>query len=208
MFSTARRTPLSIRSLALLFLAAAALEGCNSNRSEQQVVEQWFKDNPNLKRIPVAPLSGHVSVDGQPPAKGTKLFVVLSDADHIQPPGKEGPDLFTHCDAEGNFSFKTYVAGDGVPCKKYVVSFLGLHSATKRNGQGGFGGVSPNRQKQFAGPDDLKNLYSDPKKNLSDPKFVIDVKEPGRTDYEFNLEVAGKDPIVSPSEYVPSHLAD
>lgn len=208
MFSIVRRAPRSFLSFVLLFVAAAALQGCTSHASEQETVDAWFKNNPSLKKVSVAPVAGHVTVDGQPPVKGTRVYVMISDFEHPEMPDKEGPKQFTHCDPEGNFSFKTYVTGDGIPVGKYVVTFVSFRSATKRNGKGGFGGVSPNRMRTYAGPDELKNLYSDPRKNKSDPNFVLDVQGPGRTDYDFNLAVAGKDPIPAPSEYAPKSLSD
>jgi hypothetical protein len=209
MLSAVRRPPRLLRSLAFLCLTAAALQGCNSHSTEQETVDAWFKNNPDLKRIPVAAVSGHLSIDGQAAPKGTRVYVILNDFEHPEIPDKEGPKQFTHCDPEGNFTFKTYVTGDGVPCGKYVATFVCFRSVTKRNGKGGgFGGVSPNRQRQYAGPDELKNLYSDPKKNKSDPNLVLNVQSPGRTDYEFNLSVAGKDPVVTPSEFAPTHLTD
>ncbi|HET6323195.1 MAG TPA: hypothetical protein VFG04_00740 [Planctomycetaceae bacterium] len=208
MLSTVRRAPLSFLSLAFLFVAAGTLQGCYSRPSEQETVDAWFKNNPKLKKVAVAPVSGHVSIDGQPPAKGTRVYIIISDFEHPEMPDKEGPKQFTHCDAEGNFAFKTYVTGDGIPCGKYVATFVSFTSATRRNGKGGFGGVSPNRMRTYAGPDELKNLYSDPRKNKTDPNFVLDVQGPGRTDYDFSLAVAGKDPIPTPSEYAPKSLSD
>ena len=45
----------------------------------------------------------------------------------------------------------------------------------------------------YRGPDGLKNLYNDPDKNKDIKEFVVEVTEPGRTDYEFSLSAAGKD---------------
>ena len=45
------------------------------------------------------------------------------------------------------------------------------------------------------GPDGLKNLYSDPEKNKNEKEFNIEVAEPGKGDYEFNLSIAGKEGV-------------
>ncbi|HET6323193.1 MAG TPA: hypothetical protein VFG04_00730 [Planctomycetaceae bacterium] len=189
-----------------LFLAAAAL-GCGGSKSEKDTVDAWFDANPKLKREPVAQVAGHVSVDGQPPPKGARLFVILTDVDHIEPITKTGPKVFTHCDGEGNFKFTTYVTGDGVPYGKYVASFVLFHNASRRNGKGGFG-VAAGREREFAAPDMLKNTYSDPMKNKSDPTLQVDVDGKGRSDYDFALTVAGKDEVIAPSQYVPTHVGD
>jgi hypothetical protein len=51
------------------------------------------------------------------------------------------------------------------------------------------------------GPDKLNNLYNDPERNKDNPEFMVDVADPGRTDYQFNLSVAGKDPIKTPGKF-------
>lgn len=208
MLSTARRAPSTLKVVVALFLAAAALEGCGGGKSEKETVDAWFEANPKLKREPTAPVAGHVSIEGQPPAKGARLFVILTDVNHIDPLTKDGPKIFTHCDAEGNFKFTTYVTGDGVPYGKYVASFVLFHNGTRRNGKGGFGGVSPTRERDFVPPDKLKNIYSDPMKNKSDQAFLVDAEGKGRTDLDFALTVAGKDEVIAPSEYVPTHVGD
>jgi hypothetical protein len=45
-------------------------------------------------------------------------------------------------------------------------------------------------------------LYNDPDKNKDIPEFLVEVTQPGRTDYEFNLTVAGKDAGVPGSHAV------
>ncbi len=83
------------------------------------------------------------------------------------------------CRKDGSFTFYTYTAGDGVPVGSYVVLFAELH---------------PSRQKGLIQPDGLKNLYDDPDKNGQNKDFVVTVAEPGKTDYDFNLDLAGKEP--------------
>ncbi len=46
----------------------------------------------------------------------------------------------------------------------------------------------------FYPPDRLKNLYNDPDKS----SFKVEVTAPGKSDWLFELEVAGKEPNDSP----------
>jgi len=55
--------------------------------------------------------------------------------------------------------------------------------------------------RQYDQPDELKNLYNDPERNLKQGTFKLDVKIPGKEDYRFALAVAGKTPILKPGSY-------
>ncbi len=69
-------------------------------------------------------------------------------------------------------------------------------------------GVFEHRAKfGFIPPDKLHNLYSDPDANAKLREFVIDHKAPGKTDYHFNLEVAGKGPV-EPGPHALNGLMD
>src|SRR5579871_4981255 len=66
-----------------LVLLLVGVSGCGGGRqSEQQSLDEWFKNNPKAKRDTLAKFAGRVTVDGQPPAKDQKLFVILNDPDH------------------------------------------------------------------------------------------------------------------------------
>ena len=78
----------------------------------------------------------------------------------------------------GDFCFSTYEPQDGVKPGKYILTFAILRE------RGKFG---------LIGPDKLNNLYNDPDKNSNIPEFTIDHKAPGKSDYSFNLELAGKE---------------
>jgi hypothetical protein len=171
--------------------------GCNRIQTEEEAVAQYYKNNPSAKekRLPVAKVAGRVSIDGQPPAEGLGLFIVLFDPDHLEKQAAV-PRVFTQCDAQGNFAFTTYFTGDGVPYGKYVATLVELHRPKLRPG------VVMSRGVQFfVGPDEFKNLYNDPEKNKNAPAFLLDVQTPGRTDYQFDLAVAGKDPVKTPGPY-------
>ncbi|HEX4072436.1 MAG TPA: hypothetical protein VHX68_14745, partial [Planctomycetaceae bacterium] len=61
-----------------------------------------------------------------------------------------------------------------------------------------FAELRHNSRMGFFGPDGLKNLYNDPDVNSKKPEFVIDHQAPGKTDYTFNLSVAGEAPPSAP----------
>jgi len=195
MLHTADRAPACLWFVVVSLVAASVFSGCTggshgTREDEQQQAAKGFK------QAPVAKLAGHVSIDGQPPEKETTLFVILNDPQHLTLP-KTGPAHFAECDAEGNFAFTSYLKGDGVPLGKYVVPFaqLRLPSAAGRHpmGRGNF-------KREYISPDGMKNLYNDPEKNKDIKEFVVDLTEPGRDDYQFNLSVAGKEPA-SPGKY-------
>jgi hypothetical protein len=50
----------------------------------------------------------------------------------------------------------------------------------------------------FYGPDELQNLYNDPEVNAKKPEFSIDHKAPGKSDYQFDLKIAGVEPVKTP----------
>ena len=45
-------------------------------------------------------------------------------------------------------------------------------------------------------PDALKNLYNDPDTS----QFNVEITEPGKADWTFDLEISGKDAITQPGE--------
>jgi len=176
-----------------LFLLVLCLPGCGRGKSDKDAVDQFFKDNPTAKRSTVARFAGTVTVDGQPPEKGGdyKLFILLNDPNHLE----KLPTRHAEVADNGSFTFTTYLSGDGVPVGKYIVEFVQLHLPRQRQRQGQ--GVA----RTYVGPDRLKNLYNDPEKNRDNPEFVVEVTQPGRTDYQFNLSVAGRDTESNPGKY-------
>jgi hypothetical protein len=180
-------------------LAAAALPGCNRTGGPRTDEIEQVSKLPN--KVPVAKFAGHVTVDGQPPSSGdSRLFVILNDPQHLVPGGK----TYTGVDAQGDFAFTTYLPQDGAPIGKYIVTFVQFHRAPTGRKSGG--GLSLSMAEEFAAPDELKNTYSDPEKNTDNPNFVVEVASPGRTDYDFNLTVAGKEPVKTPGAYAAMRL--
>jgi hypothetical protein len=189
----------SLAWLCVSVAAAAALPGCNRGGGERTDELQQSAQLPH--KVPVAKFAGHVSIDGQTPdPKDGTLFVILNDPAHFKPGGK----VYTPVDEQGNFVFATYATADGAPTGKYVVTFAQLHTA--RNRGGGFGG-SLSMKRDFGGADSLKNLYNDPEKNKDNPTFVVEIAEPGRTDYDFNLQIAGKEPVKAPGPFAAKQLS-
>jgi hypothetical protein len=159
--------------------------GCGGTSSADQALDSQLKAS-NGTREAVARFAGKVTIDGQPPAPGPKeaVVVILYDPKNPLPPG--APPRFAYCGKDGRFEFHTYTREDGAPVGSYVALFAQL----KTGGRGHRG---------FWAPDALHNLYNDPEKNAQIPAFHVDLTAPGRTDYAFDLSVAGKEPIDQPS---------
>jgi hypothetical protein len=68
-------------------------------------------------RLPVHPVAGQVTFNGQP-APGA--FVVF----HPKDPASGCPSPNAVADKQGNFSLSTYAAGDGAPVGEYVVTVV------------------------------------------------------------------------------------
>lgn len=216
---------LAIRILACL-CGLAAVAGCNDNRTDQPTAggnvkagrptegagKTSFEMNRVFQVLPVAKFAGRITVDGKPPKEGAKLFVILTDPDHLDENAKGMmPKLYTACDADGHFAFGTYDLknkNDGVYAGKYVVTFVQLHkfvpksAKTKRplaaESRGGY--------EKYNVPDDLKNLYSDPDQNAKSPAFLLNLQPPGKDDYHFDLVVAGKDPRPKPGPHAVTYM--
>jgi hypothetical protein len=175
--------------LAILAFVNVLLAGCSSGQSTDQAVDAQLK-SLHLERAPLGRFAGKVTVDGQSPTvdRGKALVVMLYDQTH---PEKNKPALYTTCKKDGSFSFYTYTAGDGVPLGTYVVLFAELNV---------------NRGKGLVQPDALKNLFDDPDKNYENKDLVVTVSAGGKTDYDFNLEMAGKDPVATPGPHAITEI--
>jgi hypothetical protein len=156
--------------------------GCGSGkRTADQALEQQYKDNPQLQRVTLAKFAGRVTVDGQPPSQGTVILVMLNDPK--KPTLRNQPRQYTVSSVDGTFEFSTGLKGDGTLPGSYVVTFAELHAHGKR-------GYFP--------PDELKNLYNDPDKNADKSDFHVELTPPGKTDYAFDLKLAGEQPVDQP----------
>jgi len=155
----------------LLPVCGALMAGCG--RSADREAKAYH--DAGLQKVDVAPVAGVVTVDGTAP--GPFTLVMLWD-----PKKPQAGVMRAICDAEGRFAFTSYQRGDGIPPGSYVVLFAQFNMG--------------HRLGSFDPPDLLHNLYNDPDKNASNPEFQISVSVPGKTDYHFNLAVAGVQPAV------------
>jgi len=167
------------REWAFLCLAILGAGGCSRVPTESEALKKSLEVNGRSAQS-VVKFSGTVTVDNQPPAidRRNPLFVFAYDPKN-PPKGRQQP-FATRCDKNGHFEFNTYGSGDGLPAGSYIVLFA---------------------QPKAAGGDGLNNLYNDPDKNGKEERFRIELSRPGKTDWAFDLAVAGKDPVTSPGEH-------
>jgi hypothetical protein len=152
---------------------SAGVWGCGDAKTQERMKLQLAETKSS--DAPVAKFSGKVTIDGEVPsvpARHALVLILFSDKD--TQPGHE-TIYHTACDKDGHFEFTRYSKGDGVPPGSYTVLFEELVARTGS---------------RFTGEDQLKNLYNDPDKS----PFHVDISPPGKTDWMFNLEIAGKDP--------------
>ena len=197
--------------LALGGLLLAFATGCDRMQTADQARQRQFHEHPQFE-LPaaVAKFGGRVTVDGKPPKRNCRLFVILNDPQHLeQTADGEGPRLFVACEPNGDFSFSTYQPHDGVLAGKYVVTFVELHRLIYRSPSRAlrtspfFPGPERHRQ-----PDELHNLYNDPDKNAKTDEFVVDLQPPGNSHHDFALVVAGKKPVEKPGPNAVVGVAD
>jgi hypothetical protein len=162
---------------AALVLFALVAAGCGGESAEQAIARR--QKELKLPQKEVVKFSGTATIDGQPPEvpDGHALLVALC-APNDPPPDKK-PPRYAIVHKDGTFQF----GEDGVVPASYVVAI-----ALLRRGKPG----------SFRGPDALHNLYNDPEKNASLEGFALDLKPPGKTNANFNLTVAGQEPVATP----------
>ena len=172
-----RRQIAAHRFWAIIVIPALVFIGCSTRQSADQALESALKTSGQQKSA-VYPLAGRVLIDGEAPhlANGERIVVMLNDS--TQPDVALPQRKRVVCGSQGEFAFQTYTPNDGVPPGKYVITLAQLKFNKKRG---------------FRGPDGLKNLYNDPDKNAQDHEFTIDHQAPGKSDYVFNLQIAGKE---------------
>jgi hypothetical protein len=157
--------------------------GCNGQPSTAERVKK-AREEAHMTSVTLFPLAGRVTLDNQPPSLKSKraaLAVVAYDASKPTASAAEQP--FVTARPDGSFEFPD----GGLPPGKYVMLFAVLERK-KKNARGG---------------DELKNLYNDPDINGKKPEFTINHEAPGKTDYAFNLIVAGEP---SPAKPGPKSL--
>jgi hypothetical protein len=161
--------------------AVFAAVGCSRTNSGNESLEALLKQTGQT-RANLYALAGKVTIDGQPPhfVRPQRLVVMLNDPTKPDLPAILRP--CRECNDEGEFAFGTYTKGDGFPAGTFVVTFAVL-KVTMRG---------------LLGPDQLMNLYNDPDKNAQIPDFHIEHRAPGKTDYRFDLKIAGQQAVETP----------
>jgi hypothetical protein len=162
--------------LAVLFSFGTA--GCNGPQSESEALKKALEVN-NKSAETVVKFSGMVTVDGQPAAVDRRNPLLVIAYDPKNPPKGRQVPYSARCDKDGHFQFNTYSTGDGLPAGSYIALFV----QPKIDGDG------------------LKNLYNDPDKNGKEERFQINLTPPGKSDWSFELVVAGKDAVTEPGEH-------
>jgi hypothetical protein len=159
--------------------------GCEGRQSTAERLEKAYK-SAGMDPVTVYPLGGKITVDNLPPEakSGTSRFVVIA-YDDSKPDAKAKGNARAFIKPDGSFELPPLPAGT------YVMLFAQL----------GY-----NSRLGFLGSDGLENLYNDPDVNSRKPDFVIHHQAPGKTDYTFNLSVAGETPpaVPGPKAFVGS----
>jgi hypothetical protein len=171
------RTFFGIFPLALV-ACALVTAGCTKTTSSEERLNEGLKA-AGMSKSTLGKVAGVVTIDGKTleEAGFTSRDFVAILYDLKNPPSPKNPLLFTLINPDGTFEFSTYDKGDGVPVGSYMLLFDALKFSR-----------APKRE--YHEPDRLKNLYNDPDKST----FPIEVKEAGKTDYQFDLTVEGKEP--------------
>jgi hypothetical protein len=173
-------------------LVSLVLGGCGSQSSAQALSRALAA--AGAKQETCARFAGTVKIDGLPPGDMgvTRTLVVLWNTK--APP--KGMPPFAPCDPDGYFEFHTYDKADGIAAGNYVVCFVQLQGGMRLG----------DAARGWRGPDKLNNLYSDPDKNKEDKDLVVDITPPGKTSWEFNLHVDGKEPVENPGPHAIKEL--
>jgi hypothetical protein len=162
--------------------------GCTRQQSTADRIKE-AAESSGIKLATVYPLAGTVTVDNQPAAlKSRKWSVVVMASDASKPSGAP-TGQFVPVRSDGAFEFPD----GGIPPGKYVLLFAALQR---------------NKKKGWVGPDALNNLFNDPEVNGKKEQFTIDHQAPGKTNYSFNLSVAGETPVTAAGPRALTHIAD
>jgi hypothetical protein len=151
--------------------------GCEGRQSTAQRLESAYQ-SAGMEPVTAYPLGGKITIDNEPPtarSESTRLVAIAYDA--AKPESKALSNARAFVKPDGSFELPA------LPPGKYVMLFAWLGHNPKRG---------------FFGPDGLKNLYNDPDVNSQKREFLIDHQAPGRTDYTFNLSLAGETPPATP----------
>jgi hypothetical protein len=177
------RSGAAIASWAFLGCLLPAFAGCGGGLTPSQKVDQELTAIGKMK-MRVFPFAGKVLVDGLPPQSDgadRRIIVVLFNRAKADLPVTRRPQAV--CNPQGEFAFTTYVPKDGVEAGDYVVTIAQL---------------SKEKGRSYLGPDGYQNLYNDPDANEKDAEFAVKHADPGKTNYVFDLKMAGREPVSKP----------
>jgi hypothetical protein len=169
----------AVASCALVGSLLMACGGCGGGATPDQKVEKQLSALGKAK-VSVCPFAGKVLVDGHPPqlnSPQSRVVLVLFDRAKPDLPVTQRPQ--TICNPQGEFTFTTYVREDGVEPADYVVTVAQL---------------SKEKGRSYSGPDGFQNLYNDPDANEKDAELTVKHAAPGKTNYVFDLKLAGRQP--------------
>ncbi len=166
---------------------ALLVSGCGRSQSADQALNDRLRDS-GATRGQIAKFSGTVTIDHQAPSLKPEeaLMIMLYDTKN-PPPAKQFPPS-ARVSRDGHFEFTSYTRGDGIAVGTYKVLFAVFAVSPYRGGS--------------SSPDLLKNLYNDP----DTTPFTVEITEPGKTDWSFDLEIAGKDANATPGERAITRL--
>lgn len=168
--------PGGILLTALLFVA-----GCSEGQSANQALDKSLEAN-KLTRTKVYPLAGKITVDGVPPelAEDDRVVVMLIDPSKKDQGSGPPSGPYVVANKSGEFAFHTYGTDDGIEPGTYIAT-IARFKVKKKKG--------------FMGPDGFQNLYNDPDRNEKEhPELKIEHQAPGKKNYQFDLQVAGREP--------------
>ncbi len=160
--------------------------GCTKQQSTADRVK-LAAESSGIKPVTVFPLAGTVTVDNQPAVLKSRKWVLVVMAYDTSKPDAIANGPYVPVRADGSFAFPD----GGIPPGKYVLLFAALERSKKKG---------------WVGPDALKNLYNDPDVNGKKEQFTINHQGPGKTDYSFNLSVAGENQTLQPGPKALTHI--
>ncbi len=171
----------------LAVCACAGAVGCSKQTSTADRIKQAAEES-GIKPTTVYPLAGSVTVDSQAAALKSRKWSVVVMACDASKPDAPAAGTYVPVKSDGTFEFPD----GGIPAGKYVLVFAALQR---------------NKRKGWVGPDALNNLYNDPTVNAKKEQFNIDHQAPGKTNYSFNLSVAGEAPQ-KPGPKALTHISE
>jgi hypothetical protein len=188
MSATARKLIRFVGGCGACAVFSLLVAGCGGpSQSADQALNDRLRE-ANASRSQIARFSGTVTIDHAPPDLKPDESLMIMLYDPKNPPHSQQLPLSSRVTREGHFEFTTYTRGDGVPVGSYKVLFAAFKVNPYRGGSNS--------------PDALKNLYNDPDTS----QFNVEITEPGKTDWTFDLEIAGKEANTQPGEHAITRI--